>query len=378
MILRYDSRLCLILFLLLLPLMVWAQHQQHIVKRGDTLYSLGRTYGMTVQEIQDLNGLRDTNLSIGQVLKMKASSADRATVPEPGIASTQTSPTSPIQRSSLPASHFYQIKRGDNLYRISREHDISVRDIVKWNGFPDANVPIYPGQRIIIKDPATATPGADTASADETQEPSSAREQTTQPEKTYIVQPKDTLYRIARENNMSVAELKQLNSLTGNDLRVGQKIYLAGKPREIDQATIDRLNEAELLTKDRIRDDLAVVVEGEVISEYGLRNGRPHKGIDIAAKSGTPIYAVLDGTVVYSGAQGAYGNVVVLEHPKFVMTVYAHNEKNLVSVGDKVTKGQQIATVGSTGNASGSHLHFEYRIKGKAVNPRKVLPLEKG
>ncbi|HCM16257.1 MAG TPA: transcriptional regulator, partial [Candidatus Cloacimonas sp.] len=70
--------------------------------------------------------------------------------------------------------------------------------------------------------------------------------------------------------------------------------------------------------------------------------------------------------------------VVVLEHPDFVMTVYAHNEKNLVAVGDTVQKGQQIAMVGSTGNATGSHLHFEYRIKGKAINPRKVLPLDKG
>ncbi len=119
-------------------------------------------------------------------------------------------------------------------------------------------------------------------------------------------------------------------------------------------------------------------VEGKILSEYGLRNGRPHKGIDLGAKSGTPIFAVLDGTVVYSGVQGAYGNVVVLEHPDFVMTVYAHNEKNLVAVGDTVQKGQQIAMVGSTGNATGSHLHFEYRIKGKAINPRKVLPLDKG
>ena len=117
-------------------------------------------------------------------------------------------------------------------------------------------------------------------------------------------------------------------------------------------------------------------VDGKVWSEYGLRNGRPHKGIDIGAKQGTPIYAVLDGTVVYSGVQGAYGNVVVVEHPDFVMTVYAHNEKNLVSVNEKVKQGQQIATVGATGNARGAHVRFEYRLKGKAINPRKVLPLK--
>jgi len=193
-------------------------------------------------------------------------------------------------------------------------------------------------------------------------------------ERVYIVQRKDTLFKIASENGMTVDELKKLNNLSSNEIKTGQKLYLAGKPRTSSSSAVtERLTDEEVQKRDRIRSDLYMPVEGKVISEYGLRNGRPHKGIDIGAKSGTPIYAVLDGTVVYSGVQGAYGNVVVIEHPDFVMTVYAHNEKNLVSVNDKVTKGQQIATVGSTGNAQGSHLHFEYRLKGKAINPRKVL-----
>ncbi|MCK9177915.1 MAG: LysM peptidoglycan-binding domain-containing protein [Candidatus Cloacimonadaceae bacterium] len=356
--------------------MACAQMQDHVVKRGDTLYGLGRKYNMTVAEIQRINELNDTNLSIGQVLKVKA-------LPEQQAAAEQSARPSPeaalprIPRSSLSPDFFYQIQRGDNLYRISRAHDISLNDLIKWNDFPDANVSIYPGQRLIIKDPAEASEIQPEAAARSQPEDSPAQEEETVViEKVYIVQPKDTLFRIARENNTSVDELKRLNSLSSNNLTVGQKLYLAGSPRPADQAALDRLTEEDLLKKDKIRSDLALPVEGRVISEYGLRNGKPHKGIDIAAKNGTPIYAVLDGTVVYSGVQGAYGNVIVLEHPDFVMTVYAHNEKNLVNVGDKVEKGQHIAMAGSTGNASGSHLHFEYRIKGKAINPRKVLPLE--
>jgi len=79
--------------------------------------------------------------------------------------------------------------------------------------------------------------------------------------------------------------------------------------------------------------------------------------------------------VVFAGVQGNYGNVIVIEHPDFVMTVYAHNDANLVKVNDSVKRGQIIAHLGSTGNATGPHLHFEYRIKGKAINPRKVLSL---
>ncbi|MDY0324960.1 MAG: LysM peptidoglycan-binding domain-containing protein [Candidatus Cloacimonadaceae bacterium] len=394
----------LMLLLTLLPHMAWAQTQTHVVKKGDTLYALGRVYNMTVKEIQELNNLSDINLSIGQKLKVKAKPKPQSPAPvvpsptpavttppaaqsTPAVPSTQISPERPasrIQRSSLSADFFYEIQRGDNLYRISKTHNITMDDLLLWNDFADTGVSIYPGQRVIIKDPfstAATTVVQQEAPASSDQLTISApidepEEKTVVIEKVYIVQPKDTLFRIAKDNDTTVDELKRINSLTSNSLNVGQKIYIAGSPRPVDQTTMDRLTEEELLKKDRIRSDLVLPVVGKVLSEYGLRNGKPHKGIDIGAKHGTPIYAVLDGTVVYSGVQGAYGNVVVLEHPDFVMTVYAHNEKNLVKVGDKVEKAQQIAMVGSTGNASGSHLHFEYRIKGKAINPRKVLPLD--
>ncbi len=396
---KLDKLRCLALFVLLIPAMAMAQEQNHIVKRGDTLYSIGRMYGMTVREIQEKNNLDSSNLSIGQVLKVKAepqaavstpaspppppSAIPPAAAPAQSAEESDQDPPRPIQRSSLPEDYFYQIQRGDNLFRIAKNHNISLPDMLQWNGFANADVAIYPGQRLVVKDPAAAPVSERTSAAAPTspRNPdlpsiSAAPPDTVMIEKVYIVQPKDTLFKIARENNMTVDALKRLNSITSNDIRVGQRIYLAGSPRPAGTGQSSaNITEEELMKKDRLREDLALPVEGRVLSEYGLRNGRPHKGIDIGAKNGTPIYAVLDGTVVYSGVQGAYGNVVVLEHPDFVMTVYAHNEKNMVAVGDKVQKGQQIATVGSTGNASGSHLHFEYRIKGKAINPRKVLPL---
>jgi murein DD-endopeptidase MepM/ murein hydrolase activator NlpD len=364
----------ILLVAILLPIAAWAQIQSHIVRRGDTLYSLGRQYGMSVQEIQEMNNLSDIHLSIGQVLKVKDAAPSERSAPE----TIQPGSDQPIQRSSLPATYFYQIQRGDNLYRIARSHGISVRDIVAWNDFANENAAIFPGQRIIVRNPASvseediSTAAAQAPATDQ----SSTQAQAEIRETIYVVKPKDTLYGIARANNISVAELRRMNSLSSDAIRVGQRLVISSAPRPVDQETLDRLAHEELLRQDRIRDDLANPVEGTVISEYGLRNGRPHKGIDIGAKNGTPIYAVLDGKVVFAGTQGAYGNVIVIEHPEFVMTVYAHNEKNLVAVGDKVTKGQQIATVGSTGNAIGSHLHFEYRVKGKAINPRKVLPLD--
>jgi len=105
-----------------------------------------------------------------------------------------------------------------------------------------------------------------------------------------------------------------------------------------------------------------------------MRDGKPHKGIDVAAEIGAPIHAAMSGKVVYVGTQRGYGNVIILEHENYVMTVYAHNETNLVRLDDIVNSGQPIATVGETGTTTGPHLHFEYRVQGRAVNPREIFP----
>lgn len=113
---------------------------------------------------------------------------------------------------------------------------------------------------------------------------------------------------------------------------------------------------------------------GCVSSGYGSRWGRFHKGIDFAASAGTPIYASAEGKVVYSGYNtGGYGNLVIIEHSNGAQTYYAHCSRLYVNVGDKVSQGQRIAGVGTTGDSTGNHLHFEIRIDGSPVNPSKYL-----
>lgn len=100
-----------------------------------------------------------------------------------------------------------------------------------------------------------------------------------------------------------------------------------------------------------------------------------HKGIDICAPEGTPVLAARGGRVVYSGKKlSGYGNVVILDHGGGFATVYAHNSRNLVSDGDHVAQGQQIALVGQTGDASTPHCHFEMRFNTEPVDPRPYLP----
>ncbi len=118
---------------------------------------------------------------------------------------------------------------------------------------------------------------------------------------------------------------------------------------------------------------------GILSSGYGWRWGRMHRGIDIAAPIGTPIVASAPGVVIYAGwNSGGYGNLVEIEHPDGSVTVYAHNSRILVNKGQKVTQGQQISEMGSTGRSTGPHLHFEIHPSGNgAVNPMALLPRER-
>jgi murein DD-endopeptidase MepM/ murein hydrolase activator NlpD len=111
----------------------------------------------------------------------------------------------------------------------------------------------------------------------------------------------------------------------------------------------------------------------ELSSPYGSRWGRMHTGIDLRNPSGTPIYAAAGGTVTYSGNDGAYGNTVRISHGNGMSTVYAHCNSLNVRSGATVSQGQQIATVGMTGRATGYHLHFEVRINGDPRNPYDYL-----
>lgn len=111
-----------------------------------------------------------------------------------------------------------------------------------------------------------------------------------------------------------------------------------------------------------------------VTSEYGPRWGRRHSGVDQGASTGTAIGASKAGTVIFAGRQGGYGNLTLIDHHDGVVTAYAHQSSIAVSVGQSVAQGQRIGAVGSTGNSTGPHLHFETRVNGSAVNPRQYLP----
>ena len=117
-------------------------------------------------------------------------------------------------------------------------------------------------------------------------------------------------------------------------------------------------------------------VTGTISSRYGVRSKirvSTHTGLDIAVSTGTPIKVIADGTVVSAQYTGAYGNLVKIDHGNGFESWYAHTSKMYVTVGQKVSAGDVIAAVGSTGNSTGPHLHLEIRLNGQSVDPQKYL-----
>ena len=123
----------------------------------------------------------------------------------------------------------------------------------------------------------------------------------------------------------------------------------------------------------------AVPLAGPVTSGFGIRSdpftgeAAAHLGVDVGAPEGTPIRAPAAGVVLRAGPRGGYGNAVEIDHGDGVVTVYGHASEVLVSAGEKVAAGREIARVGSTGRATGPHLHFEVRVAGHPVDPRRAL-----
>jgi murein DD-endopeptidase MepM/ murein hydrolase activator NlpD len=182
----------------------------------------------------------------------------------------------------------------------------------------------------------------------------------------------DTLESIAARAGVPAEDIAEVNGLRGpEDIVPGRMIFVlerAAPPAEGPPPAALVAGMPAL----RWPLDIGKLV---VSSHFGVRDGRPHEGIDLAAPNGTPVFAAADGTVAYAGnGIRGYGNIVVLRHGNGLMTVYAHNSVVLASRGQSVRAGDRIALVGQSGRATGPHLHFEVRVGEIPRNPLAMLP----
>jgi murein DD-endopeptidase MepM/ murein hydrolase activator NlpD len=176
----------------------------------------------------------------------------------------------------------------------------------------------------------------------------------------YVVQAGETPAQIAARTGVPIEDLLEINGLPRNAiLAPGRTIFLLEAEAPPASPPLPAL---VVEGRAPLRWPLA---DPRLSSPFGSRQGRPHEGIDLAAPTGTAIYAAEDGQVLYAGgAVRGYGNMVVVQHRSDLLTVYAHGSVLLVHTGDRIAAGQEIARVGQTGHATGPHLHFEVRPDG--------------
>lgn len=259
------------------------------------------------------------------------------------------------------------VRKGDTLYSISRRYNVPIKDMINANRLRPPYT-LYVGQKLRL------------------------------PTKQYhIVRRGESLYGIARQYNVDVTSLSRVNNLqTPYSLSPGQKLLL---PASVSSAagsataasskatanaaqntskrtSYQRPAESYTPPASTRKTKFMWPVNGTVVSGFGnLGSGRKNDGINIKAALGTAVKAADSGTVAYAGNElKGFGNLILIKHSDGWITAYAHCDRLFVKKGQKVARGEKIATVGSSGSVTTPQLHFEVRAGKKAVNPRSYLP----
>lgn len=178
---------------------------------------------------------------------------------------------------------------------------------------------------------------------------------------------------ISEKYETNLAEIATVENAVSQLYKTPKKITVAS-----NKTSTGSVNTAMNIssTKISLGISLSKPVSGILSSRFGARSSirsSAHTGLDIATSTGTPVTAAASGTVTFSGWKGSYGYLMVITHSNGVQTYYGHCSKLYYSAGTQVSKGQVIAAVGSTGNSTGPHLHFEIRVNGVAYNPQNYL-----
>lgn len=228
---------------------------------------------------------------------------------------------------------FHVVKYGETLWSIAQDHNINIDTLIGANNIDNMNR-IKPGDSLLIL-PVKGI--------------------------LYKIGPGQSLNSIAEDFNINSSLIKDANNITrGQKVNTGRLILIPNVKPEFGY-------------QDRLEKMLIAPLNARISSYYGIRWGRMHEGVDYAVNIGTPIRAAGAGRVEFSGWSNGYGKVVIIEHRKGLKTLYAHNSKLLVRVGEWVERNEVICKSGNTGNSTGPHLHFEVQINSRAVNPLNYL-----
>ena len=244
-------------------------------------------------------------------------------------------------------TNIYTVKSGDNLFLIAKKNFVSVKDLINLNNI-ESPFKIYPKQKLIL------------------------------PElNTHKVLKGETIYSISRKYDVDRYQLSKVNKLTSeNKIFVGNRLFIPSTKKILKKEKIT-VNKKKIIKKNNQNNSIFFQwpVNGNVILNYGMiKPGLHNDGINIKAKKGENVLASSGGKIIYAGNEiPGYGNLVLIKHSDNWITAYAHLEKIFLDKGTTVNKGENIGTVGSSGNVKIPQLHFEIRKGKKALNPSEFL-----
>jgi murein DD-endopeptidase MepM/ murein hydrolase activator NlpD len=326
------------------------------VQPGETLYSIGRRYGVSAAAIKDANGLTSDTVRPGQRLTLPAGASERqpfASAPppaaerdRPAVASYTPAPPSanaakqgPPRLVAAPVTEpppgwegRYTMRNGDSLYGIALRYNVTLEDLQRANGITDPTK-VWVGT--ILNVPGERQSGPSRASEQGSIAPRAVQTQTVSPR----------VINAAPEQSRA----PERKTLSRTDVA----------------SHAERTGAASEASKFRWP------VSGQVIAGFGRRpDGKHNDGVNVAVPLGTPIHAAESGKVVYAGDElKGYGNLVLIRHSDGWVSAYAHADQVMVSAGDEVRRGQVIAKAGKTGAVDQPQVHFELRQGSKPVDP---------
>lgn len=356
------SRLFTVGSVLMLAVPLAAAQETYTVRPGDTLISLAERYGTTVEAFLTTNKLTGTDLIAGATLLIPEANSY---VVEPGDTLSGVSIETGIPVEELMAMNdlsdmglvigqelllggaapsvplVVPVEAGDSLWSLAERYGVPIDAIGEANGLATDTMLSVGDELTIPGVVADAVPSDQGGGA----EPS------------ITVESGESLSEIALRHGTSVGALMEMNDLESDLLNAGETLLLP--PASATGAS----------------GGMVWPLSGALTSYFGPRNllGMTyHYGIDIDGATGDPIVAAMSGTVTYSGWLGGYGYLIVVEADS-VEYYYGHASELYVAAGEGVAAGETIAAVGATGRATGSHLHFEIRMDGQAVDPLPYL-----
>jgi len=324
------------------------------VQAGDTLYAISRRHNVSVAELMQLNNLTNPNLKLGQRLYLPQGVAAHRS-PAPPV--TQTASVQPPPAPADLESKYrgsYTVRPGESLYAISRAHGVSVAELQQANGITDVrgvkagavlrvpgsggNAPAQPMQQVAVAPPASSAPSGS-------------------------------------YDGGGIASTHQPTIINGTGSPPGGAKYTEVATRNTNDVATGTVVPPVQPRQSAGSDKLRWPVSGRIISGFGQRpDGTHNDGINMSVPLGTQVQAAEGGTVAYAGSElKGYGNLILLRHDNGWVTAYAHNDQLMVKRGDKVQRGQVIATAGRTGSVDQPQVHFELRQGSKPVDPVPFL-----